>query len=170
MTAQTIQSRLEAGSTPVPFCGCRLWVGAGVPRGYGVLSYMGRQRYAHRLAWTVSRGAIPNGLRVLHQCDTPACINVDHLFLGTDRDNVRDMMAKGRAHMRGWPKGDKNHMRINKGLLAGERNGFAKLTGADVAEIRRLYAAGHRQVALATQFCVRQCHISRIVRGESWAA
>lgn len=161
--------RLEEKSVLVPLCGCRLWVAAFVPAmGYGVMFYQGRQQYAHRVAWQLAKGPIPSGLFVLHRCDTPACVNVDHLFLGTTRDNVLDMMAKGRARM-GPPSGDRNPMRLHKGLLAGARNGSAKLTAEQVEEIRAAYAGGAKQVVLARLFGVNQPHISRIVRGDAWA-
>ena len=53
--------------------------------------------YAHRVAWMLAHGPIPRGMNVLHRCDVPRCVNPDHLFLGTQHDNVRDMIAKGRA-------------------------------------------------------------------------
>ena len=100
--AKTPTQRLEERSTLVPFCGCRLWFGAGEQDGYGVIYYEGRTQNAHRVAWQLAHGAIPEGLQVLHECDTPACINVKHLFLGTAADNMADKMKKGR-----WKGGTK---------------------------------------------------------------
>ena len=76
---------------------CWLWTGAVNEHGYGRLT-LGRtyKRYAHRASWESSFGAIPEGLNVLHRCDTPRCINPAHLFLGTRADNVHDMDSKGR--------------------------------------------------------------------------
>jgi hypothetical protein len=69
--------------------------------GYGTLYAEGRHQGAHRLAWELANGrAIPAGLFICHRCDNPLCVNPDHLFLGTHTDNMRDMIAKGRA--RGW--------------------------------------------------------------------
>jgi len=79
--------------------GCWLWTAALNPDGYGrfvVQMSPQKVRGAHRVAWELMNGAIPNGLSVLHQCDTPACVNPEHLFLGTQQDNVADMVAKGR--------------------------------------------------------------------------
>lgn len=76
--------------------GCWLWRGASVPRGYGVIYFNGRQTYTHRVSYELHVGPIPDGLFVLHRCDVPACVNPDHLFIGSAADNVADMMAKGR--------------------------------------------------------------------------
>mgnify|MGYP003575162333 CR=1 FL=1 len=165
---QPVQPRLDAKSAPVPFSGCRLWYGASVPFGYGVISIQGRQRYAHRAAWEAQHGPIPEGKFVLHRCDTPACINPDHLFLGTLQDNTQDMLAKGRCRA-GAPKGDRNPMRLHKGIAAGERNGSAKLTPEQVAQIRARYQRGvTRQVDIARDFGIKQPQVSSILRGESW--
>jgi len=80
--------------------GCLLWVGAKYRSGHGTMKVGGRGGKlvrAHRAAWILERGPIPDGLCVCHKCDVPACVNVDHLFLGTQRDNMRDMRAKGRT-------------------------------------------------------------------------
>jgi hypothetical protein len=85
---------------------CWVWEGYKIPTGYGQIGHEGRPLYAHRVAYTVSRGPIPPGLNVMHTCDTPACCNPRHLKLGTRQDNIRDMYAKGR--------GAKTRMRKNK--------------------------------------------------------
>jgi hypothetical protein len=78
--------------------GCHIWRGRRNARGYGVLQLSGIQWLAHRLAWVAAnRQAIPAGKIICHHCDVPACINPDHLFLGTKADNTADMHAKGRA-------------------------------------------------------------------------
>ena len=78
--------------------GCLEWTGARTSTGYGqVYVRAGKRVRAHRLAWEFARGAIPVGMSVLHRCDNPVCCDVEHLWLGTQLDNVRDMDAKGRC-------------------------------------------------------------------------
>lgn len=77
--------------------GCRLWLGATDRCGYGVVAIGPHRHKAHRVAWALENGPIPDGLSVLHRCDVPACVEPGHLFLGTAADNARDMGAKGRA-------------------------------------------------------------------------
>lgn len=82
---------------PVPEAGCWLWTGPWCDSGYGRVARHGKEiTRAHRMFYTVHKGEIPKGLFVCHKCDTPACVNPDHLFLGTARDNVQDMIRKGR--------------------------------------------------------------------------
>src|SRR5262245_28170710 len=95
---------------------CIEWTGTVGNHGYGVLKVLRQQYLAHRWMWQMRRGPIPKGLFVLHRCDNRLCIRIDHLFLGTNLDNVRDMMAKSRQ-----PRG--------------ERKSQAKLTNKAVAEI-----------------------------------
>jgi hypothetical protein len=76
--------------------GCHHWQGCLQSRGYGQVRIDGVIYYAHRLGWELTRGFIPEGLNVLHKCDNPKCVNPEHLFLGTQKDNIRDMMAKRR--------------------------------------------------------------------------
>lgn len=152
--AKSIEKRLDEKSTYVPFCGCRLWFGASVPRGYGVTHFNGRQQYAHRVAWQLAYGPIPDGLLVLHTCDVPACINSNHLFLGTDADNTADKVKKGRCNP-----------------ARGEQAGNAKLTVEIVREIRSIYKPYDpvfSGVALADRFGVSSEAAYAAATGRTW--
>lgn len=117
-------------------------------------------------------GSISDGLVVCHTCDTPPCCNPNHLFLGTPAENSADMVSKerqckGPAH----PSYGKRFCRepTAEERARGERNGSARLNSEKVREIRRLSAAGMRQVDLADRFGITQPNISKIVRREAWA-
>lgn len=84
---------------------CQEFRGCRIKKGYGQVNMNGRTVYAHRLAYALHYGEDPTGKCVLHKCDNPPCVNPDHLFLGTQADNVRDMWAKGRAR----PGGDSKY-------------------------------------------------------------
>lgn len=79
-----------------PNSGCWLWIGSLNKCRYGLFQVDGRQGLAHRHSYEMHIGKIPDGLCVLHKCDTPECVNPDHLFLGTQQDNIADMNAKDR--------------------------------------------------------------------------
>ena len=119
--------------------------------GYGVRKYRGKTQLAHRVEWMEKRGDIPNGLCVLHRCDNPACINIEHLFLGTNSDNVRDMVSKGR-------QADNR----------GERNPKAKLTEYQVRVIRGCRRMGCSLKYLAEKYGVTMANISDIGNGDTW--
>jgi hypothetical protein len=128
--------------------------------------YVGRRRAdgkrtssrASRVAWELANGPIPDGLLVCHKCDNPACVNVEHLFLGTHKDNMEDMVRKGRWNVGGKQRGSK-----------GEKHGQAKLTDAQVMEIRRLYAFGGITCKeLAVRYGIVQGIVSAIVNHKTW--
>lgn len=134
--------------------GCWEFVGA-ISDGYGTIRYNGRVHKAHRVAWEVENGPIPNDLCVLHKCDNTKCCNLEHLFLGTKKDNSDDMIAKGRDwHESEW--------------VRGELNGHAKLKEEDVIEIRNLLEKGYTQQFIADEFGVSREAISRIKTGRNW--
>lgn len=133
--------------------GCLIWTGAHNAKGYGKL-YLGPARdrvaYAHRVAWELAHGPIPDGMMVCHHCDVPSCVEPSHLFLGTCHDNHMDMVRKGRHWMRQHP----------------ER---LKLNEDDVRAIRRRRMSGEKGVDLAREYGVRTSEISRIHHRVRWA-
>lgn len=141
---------------------CQLWTKSKDKDGYGLAWAGNKQHRAHRLAWTRARGPIPAGLCVLHRCDQPACVNVEHLWLGTNADNMADKVAKGRQS-RG--PSAKHRQRTPRG----ERVGLAKLTAEQVIDIRAHAANGETQVSLASRFGVVQQNIHNIVHRKTWA-
>lgn len=134
---------------------CWIWPGRPHERsGYGRFNFDGKQRYAHRTSWTLTFGAIPEGLFVLHKCDVRMCVNPSHLFLGTALDNAADMMAKGR-----YPR---ERLRYH-----GEDHKNSIVTASQVLEIRR--DAGFVSWAkLAQRYAVSATTIGRIIKRETW--
>lgn len=106
-----VSTRLDENTQPEPTTGCMLWIRSTDTNGYGMLCVDGRKRKAHRVAWELANGPIPAGLHVLHRCDTPACVNPAHLFLGTHTDNMRDCSAKGRTRGTAATYGTLTHCR-----------------------------------------------------------
>lgn len=161
--AATIE-RFAAKVTIAPGKACWTWTAARNRRRGGVLSYgvfriRGRRNVlAHRMAWMLARGPIGDDLVVCHSCDNPACVRHDHLFIGTQADNLADMRAKGR-------EGDRSAC-----LPRGERHHKAKLTEAQVVELRAAYEAGVRGKALGERFGITPTHAQRIATGQSWRA
>lgn len=167
---------------------CSLWTGPVNRGGYGVYNHLGERCLAHRAAWILTFGPIPDGMGVLHHCDNPPCVRPDHLFIGTQADNARDMNAKGRnvfqKHPEKMPRGDRHHARKHpekmprgddhparvhpERMARGERCGTAKLTESDIRTIRRLHAEGIGYVRLARQFGVHKTNIASIVTGKTW--
>lgn len=137
---------------------CWLWTGSKKKSGYGKYSTKGGQVYTHRFSWECFNGKITNGLFVLHKCDVKLCVNPNHLFLGTNQDNMRDKVLKNRQS-------------------SGENSGMAKLTKIQIDEIRRLYEPGKVGRGAQNEFSVRglsrkygisPIQISRIIRHERW--
>ena len=141
--AQSLKERFDSKWTPEPNSGCWLWIAGRHTKGYGGFGIGGRKDHvtvlAHRVAWTIYRGSIPDGMSVLHHCDTPACVNPEHLFLGNDQDNCRDMIKKGRSH--------------------------AKLTREQANQIR-MAPGTHRSIA--AKFGVSYGHVWKIKSGRVW--
>lgn len=139
---------------------CWIWTGGTNADGYGRIGRAGTKILAHRFSWELHNGPVPDGFHVLHHCDNPPCPNPAHLFLGTDADNVHDMLSKGRG-----PTGDRSGVRLHPELYCGERSSFAKLTEEQVREIRTLPGT---LAAIASRFMVTAGTISMIRRGITW--
>lgn len=138
--------------------GCRLWTGCIGTRGYGKLKYNGKPTDTHRLAWIAEHGSIPAGLCICHKCDVPACININHLFLGTNQDNDDDKVAKGRQS-----KGRKHSEKRR-----GENHLLAKLSFEKVFEMRWLEAMGRTHQSLADEYGVSLATATSAIRGKTW--
>lgn len=106
-TFKTIAERFWSKVNRRDSHGCWYWTASRNAKGYGQLMYRdGIPRHAHRISWELHNGYIPEGIWVLHRCDVPHCVNPSHLFLGTQTDNMRDMVAKKRH----WcPAKEKTH-------------------------------------------------------------
>ena len=89
----SLAERLAFYSKPEPLSGCHIWNGGAFNCGYGRLRYQGRAWLAHRLAWTLKHGPIPDGMILCHRCNVRRCVNPDHLALGTCADNNADTKA-----------------------------------------------------------------------------
>jgi hypothetical protein len=118
--------------------------------GYGIVTLGRTQQLAHRVAWVLFRGEIGPGLVVCHKCDVRACVNPDHLFLGTPRDNAHDTRQKGRSPV-------------------GEKIRSSKLSAEQVSRIKILLAEGRMYMTeLAREYGVTAATIARIAKGRTW--
>ena len=125
--------------------GCLVWTGGKYAKSaYGAIVYGKRTWRAHRLAWVAHKGEIPNGLYVCHACDNPLCIAVEHLFLGTPKDNMTDMRIKGRGRFR------------------------ARLSLEDVRRVKRRLAEGVAMAEVARETGVSYASVFAIKSGKNW--
>jgi HNH endonuclease len=148
---EIVQSILMDRCIPEPNSGCWLWLPLGRHNVYGYAFFQGRYYAAHRLSYAVFKGDVPADRDVCHTCDTPACINPDHLFLGTEQDNIRDMLAKGRSNRKG-----ERHQRWQG----------SKLTEENVRLIRQ---SDESSAALARQFGVSPSAVKSARAGKTWS-
>lgn len=129
---------------------CWIWKGCVADCGYGVMTIEGKYLYMHRYSYQMHKGNIKNNLQVCHSCDNRKCVNPDHLWLGSFKDNIRDMIEKERN-------------------AKGSFNGSSKLSEDDIIFIRNNYSLGtHTQEDLSKLFNVSRPLISMIVRGKIW--
>lgn len=149
MNRETFLNRLE----PELNSGCLLWPGAQHTAGYGTVFHERRLWKAHRLAWTIANGDIPAGLIVCHKCDTPACANPSHLFLGTDASNAADKVRKGRAR---------------HGVTVGEANHNTTTTSEQAMLTRALWDAGVPSREIATRVGISIANVRFIGKRVTW--
>lgn len=138
--------------------GCLEWTGYTMPKPghpYGRLKFNGSKQLAHRVAYMIEFGEIPEGMCVIHRCDNPRCCNPDHLSVGTQVENIKDRDAKGRCNAR-FP-----HKKGSETLAA-------KLVEDDVIKIRELRLMGMTTVALSKMYGICTSGISRICSKQIW--
>jgi hypothetical protein len=142
--------RFERLYVPVPECGCWIWLATIIPSGHGSFRTSkrgnGGAEGAHRAAWRLYRGEIPEGKWVLHHCDTPACVNPDHLYLGDRQDNANDLKTRGGGHR-------------------GETHRYAILNDALVREIRN---SDEKATAIARRLGVSKVTIYHVRKRRTW--
>lgn len=131
---------------------CWEWQGSKASFGHGTFWNGNTVDSAHRISWELHKGKIPDDMCVLHHCDNPSCVNPNHLFIGTRKDNVIDMVEKGRNR-----------------TISGESHPNAKLNEENVLEIRKLYKTGeYSQRKLAKIFNVSKYAIRCVIKRKSW--
>lgn len=129
--------------------GCWEWTGYIMPNGYGQLKNEQQKNvYAHRFSYELYKGIIPNGMQVCHKCDNRKCVNPNHLFLGTQADNVKDMVSKGRNY-KGKP-------------------GTTKINENQVREIRKLCDEGLNKTEIAALFNLDRSTVANIYAKRLW--
>lgn len=148
-TLKPLEQRFHEKYLICPMSGCWIWT-ASTKGGYGCIGVGEKTVRAHRLSWELHNSPIPEGMHVCHTCDVRCCVNPDHLFLGTQKDNMDDMVTKGR-HARVAPKGS--------------AHGQAKLTEGQALEV---YHAEGPQRGIAANYGVSQRLVSLIKRKEGW--
>lgn len=135
---------------------CWEWRGAKKPKGYGNVRIEKKYLLAHRVAFELCNGPIPNGFLVCHICDNPSCCNPNHLMLGTVKSNAADMLIK-------------NRQKKPDSAARGVVNGNSKLDDQKVSEIRDCYGRGEKnQYQLASEYGVSQASIASIVNRKTW--
>lgn len=151
--AERFWAKVDKGPHPK---GCWVWTGCDQRgKGYGGFRFRGRGVGVHRLSYEIHKGVAPANLLVCHECDNRLCVNPDHLWLGTNQDNMTDMVKKGRH--------------VNGAIPAGENCYAAKITEIQILEMRAIYLkGGTSQRKLGERFGIGQMQVCRILRGERW--
>lgn len=150
----TMRERFEANWMPEPNSGCWLWLGSLRGTGYGAMWTDDKKHIdAHRASWLLNVGPIPKGIFVCHKCDLRACVNPNHLFLGTPAQNTADMIAKGRY-------------RRGPGFTPGKYHGIHQKLTAE--QVRQIKAGGIGGRKVADTYGVHSCTIADILKGRTW--
>ena len=166
----------------VPGIDCWLWIGATKLSGYGNFSFRGRTIGAHVAAYSIFRGNVPQGAVVCHRCDNPSCVNPDHLFIGSQSENMNDMRRKGRAAIVNF-HGEKNPMygrshtdetkaklrKAKAGRFVGSKHPRASITESDVLSIRAMRSGGMKVKDIAVAIGASFDTVANIVRGKTWS-
>lgn len=126
---------------------CWPWLGSCCNRGYGRFNFNSQRYFAHVLSFQLHHGGVPTGHVIRHRCDNPPCVNPNHLESGTQADNVRDTVMRGRT-------------------VRGEAHWHASLTDSDVQAIRS--ATGLLQTDLGMLYGIGQAAVSKIQLGKTW--
>jgi len=138
---------------------CWIWNCSKNSNGYGNVCYKGKTSYTHRLSYEFNNNCvIPKGLCVLHKCDNPSCVNPEHLFLGTPKENSIDCRNKGRTGA--YPHPEK--------VPYGSKHGRAKLTENDVKEIKNMINDGQKSIDISRKYNVDPSTVGLIKRGVNW--
>ncbi len=145
---RSYMERFDSFVMPEPMSGCFLWIGGTDADGYGCFWYEGKTVKAHKMSWIMNFGSIPDNQCVLHKCDNPPCINPNHLFLGSNKDNTQDSIKKNR-----------------RAIFYGDENPVSKLTSTDVALIR---TSKTKQQILAKELGVTRSLISMVRNRKIW--
>lgn len=135
---------------------CWNWTAAKLPHGYGKLQSM----LSHRASWKIHFGEIPSGLLVCHKCDNPSCVNPNHLFLGTHKQNTQDMVKKGRAAC-GDRHGSKTH---KENVRRGDNHPFTKIKQSDIPAVLLMRKNGMYFKDIALKYGVSWSAIQRICK------
>ena len=159
---QRLESKLKRNNND-----CLEWQGAGDR--YGVMAVNGKRIKTHRLAWEIKNGKIPEGMMVLHKCDNPPCCNTEHLFIGTQKDNMQDALKKMRLKPPFCPtnkkaRGEKNGMFIHRAKFTGSNNNNAKLDDTQRDLICSLKSEGFTADSLAEKFNISASQVLIIAR------
>lgn len=147
---QLTMARIESRVERLPEAGCWIWMGATTNAGYGKISVLGKLQLAHRASYLASSGGIDDSLMVCHVCDVRSCVNPNHLYQGTQLQNVADAI---------------NRMKF----AFGGKNGWSKLTEENVLEIRKMISNGIKMLDIAEHFKVSRHCIKDIKSSKRWS-